>query len=45
MELEYEHIHIIHTDHDAALRFYQEILRAEVIESRDPYGAPQTKIH
>ena len=28
MKLTYEHAHILHTDHDEAVRFYREILGA-----------------
>ncbi len=44
MSLEYEHIHIVHTDHDAALQFYKDFLGAEVVNSVQRHGAPQTKI-
>lgn len=44
MDLTYEHIHIIHTDHDSAVRFYQEVLGAEVINRIERHGAPQTKL-
>lgn len=44
MSLEYEHVHIVHTDHDAALQFYKDFLGAEVVNSVQRHGAPQTKI-
>ncbi len=44
MKLTYEHTHILHTDHDEAVRFYQEILGARVVDSRERKGAPQTKL-
>ena len=44
MKLTYEHAHILHTDHDGAVRFYQEILGARVVDSRERKGAPQTKL-
>ena len=44
MKLTYEHAHILHTDHDEAVRFYREILGAHVVDSRERKGAPQTKL-
>ena len=44
MDLTYEHAHIIHTDHDAAVRFYRDILGAKVVDARERKGAPQTKL-
>ncbi|MDP6367750.1 MAG: VOC family protein [Nitrospinota bacterium] len=43
-DLKYEHIHLIHTDHDAAVRFYRDALGAEIINSVERFGAPQTKL-
>lgn len=44
MKLTYEHVHVIHENHDEAARFYQEILGGRVIDSRERKGAPQTKL-
>lgn len=44
MKLAYEHAHILHTNHDEAVRFYREILGARVVDSRERKGAPQTKL-
>ncbi|MEE9256960.1 MAG: VOC family protein [bacterium] len=44
MDLTYEHVHIIHTDHDAAVRFYKDTLGAEVVDETIRRGAPQTKL-
>ncbi len=44
MKLVYEHAHILHTDHDEAVRFYRETLGARVVDSRERKGAPQTKL-
>ena len=44
MKLTYEHAHIVHTDHDEAVRFYREVLGAHVVDSRERKGAPQTKL-
>ncbi len=44
MKLTYEHAHILHTDHDEAVRFYREILGARIVDSRERKGAPQTKL-
>jgi catechol 2,3-dioxygenase-like lactoylglutathione lyase family enzyme len=44
MDLTYEHVHIIHTDHDAAVRFYKDVLGAEVVDETIRHGAPQTKL-
>ena len=44
MKLVYEHTHILHTNHDEAVRFYHEILGARVVDSRERKGAPQTKL-
>ena len=44
MKLTYEHAHVLHTDHDEAVRFYREILGASVVDSRERKGALQTKL-
>ncbi len=44
MKLTYEHAHILHSDHDEAVRFYREILGARVVDTRERKGAPQTKL-
>ncbi len=44
MHLTYEHAHIIHQNHDEAVRFYRETLDAHVVDSRERKGAPQTKL-
>jgi len=44
MALRYEHAHIIHTDHDAAVRFYEEVLGAKRLDTVQRKGAPQTKL-
>ncbi len=44
MRLAYEHAHIVHRDHDAAVRFYQEVLGARILDARERKGAPQTKL-
>ncbi|MBI3128580.1 MAG: VOC family protein [Candidatus Tectomicrobia bacterium] len=44
MPLRYEHAHIVHRDHDAAVKFYQEVLGAGIKDSVLRYGAPQTKL-
>lgn len=43
-DLKYEHIHLIHTDHDAAVRFYQDTLAAAILNTTERHGAPQTKL-
>ncbi len=44
MQLTYEHAHLLHADHDEAVRFYQDILGARIIDSRARKGAMQTKL-
>ena len=44
MKLTYEHAHILHSDHDEAVRFYREILGARIVDTRERKGAPQTKL-
>ena len=44
MELRYEHMHLIHSDHDAAVKFYQDVLGAEFLNTVERHGAPQTKL-
>ncbi len=44
MKLQYDHIHLIHSDHDAAVRFYKDILGAAEIGRIERGGAPQTKM-
>ena len=44
MDLSYDHIHIIHTDHDTAVQFYKDILNAEELGRIERGGAPQTKL-
>lgn len=43
-DLKYEHVHLVHTDHDAAVRFYKDVLGAEEIDRVERGGAPQTKL-
>ena len=43
-DLKYEHIHLIHSDHDAAVRFYQDTLGATFLNTTERHGAPQTKL-
>jgi len=43
-DLKYEHIHLIHTDHDAAVRFYQDTLAATILKKIERHGASQTKL-
>ncbi|MFC1491590.1 VOC family protein [Nitrospinota bacterium] len=43
-DLKYEHIHLIHSGHDAAVRFYREVLGATEINTVERHGAPQTKL-
>lgn len=44
MKLQYEHIHLIHSDHDAAVRFYKDVLGAVEVDRTERGGAPQTKM-
>lgn len=44
MRLAYEHAHLVHLSHDEAVRFYQDILGARVVDSRARKGAMQTKL-
>ena len=43
-DLKFEHIHLIHTDHDDAVRFYREALGAKEIDRVERHGALQTKL-
>jgi catechol 2,3-dioxygenase-like lactoylglutathione lyase family enzyme len=43
-DLKYEHIHLIHTNHDAAVHFYQDTLAATILNEIERNGAPQTKL-
>ncbi len=43
-DLKYEHVHLIHSDHDAAVRFYQDALGAKFLGTTERHGAPQTKL-
>ncbi|MDA1001321.1 MAG: VOC family protein [bacterium] len=44
MKLRYEHMHLIHADHDAAVKFYQDVLDAKILNTIERHGAPQTKL-
>lgn len=44
MPLRYEHAHIVHRDHDAAVSYYQDVLGAGIKDSVMRHGAPQTKL-
>ncbi len=43
-DLKYEHIHLVHSSHDEAVRFYKETLGASEIDRTERHGAPQTKL-
>lgn len=43
-DLKYEHVHLVHSDHDAAVRFYKGVLGAVEVDSIERFGAPQTKL-
>ena len=44
MKLTYEHVHLIHKNHDSAVKFYEKILEAKVIDSQIRKGSQQTKL-
>ncbi len=44
MKLIYEHIHLIHENHDLAVDFYKRILRGRVIDSQIRKGSQQSKL-
>ncbi len=43
-DLKYEHIHLVHSNHDEAVRFYKETLGASEFDRTERHGAPQTKL-
>jgi len=44
-DLKYEHIHLVHTDPDAAVQFYKEALGADEVGRVERHGAIQVKLN
>tara|TARA_Y100000814_G_scaffold293146_2_gene273581 strand:+ start:1156 stop:1611 length:456 start_codon:yes stop_codon:yes gene_type:complete len=44
MKLTYEHVHLIHQNHDSAVKFYKKVLGAKIVDSQIRKGSQQTKL-